>query len=213
LGEGRFRDVSFAARTQKTGEMFLGFGAVPVDFDKDGWLDLFVGNGHVLGPEHLPNQLTNQLLHNKEGAFDDVSASAGSFFRIPTLSRGVATLDFDQDLDTDIVVNHLDRPISILRNDSVSPNRSIAFQLCSPQHRPLEGSRIEIQVEGKTQVLPIYAGGSYFTDSQRESIIGVGPAKAVDKVVVYWRDGRVDTWQDLESDQRWQFRPGQKVRL
>jgi hypothetical protein len=213
LGEGRFRDVSFAARTQKTGERFLGFGAVPVDFDKDGWLDIFVGNGHVLGPEHIPNQLTNQILRNNEGGFDDVSGTAGSFFSIPTLSRGVATLDFDMDLDTDIVVNHLDRPISILRNDSVSPHRSVAFQLCSPQHLPLEGSRIEMQVAGKTQVLPFYAGGSYFTDSQREWIIGTGSAELVDQIVVYWRDGQVDTWRDLETGQRWQFRPGQKIRL
>lgn len=212
-GQGQFRDVSFAARTQKTGEMFLGFGAVGVDFDKDGWLDLFVGNGHVLGPEHLPNQLTNQVLHNDQGAFDDVSAQAGDFFQTRTLSRGVATFDFDMDLDTDIIVNHLDRPVSILRNDTVTEHRSIAFQLCHPRHEPLEGSRIEVTQNGRTRVLPIFAGGSYLTDSQRECLIGVGAAERVEQVVVYWRDGRVDRWEGLESGVRWQFQPGQKRRL
>jgi hypothetical protein len=212
-GQGQFRDVSFAARTQKTGEMFLGFGAVGVDFDKDGWLDLFVGNGHVLGPEHLPNQLTNQVLHNDQGAFDDVSAQAGDFFQTRTLSRGVATFDFDMDLDTDIVVNHLDRPVSILRNDTATEHRSIAFQLCHPRHEPLEGSRIEVTQSGRTRVLPIFASGSYLTDSQRECLIGVGGAERVEQVVVYWRDGRVDRWEGLESGVRWQFQPGQKRRL
>jgi hypothetical protein len=212
-GEGKFRDVSFSARTQKTGEKFLGFGAVSMDYDKDGWLDVFIGNGHVLGPEHVPNQLTNQVLHNTNGAFDDVSARAGDFFSVPTLSRGVATLDFDQDLDTDIVVNHLDRPVSFLRNDSLSENRAIAVQLCSPGHQPLEGSRIELVQAGVTQTLPIYAGGSYFTDSQREWIIGTGSAERVDELVIYWSDGRVDRWSDVETNARWQFRPGQKVRL
>lgn len=212
-GQGQFRDVSFAARTQKTGEMFLGFGAVGFDFDKDGWLDLFIGNGHVLGPEHLPNQLTNQVLHNDQGAFDDVSSQAGDFFQIRTLSRGVVTFDFDLDLDTDIVVNHLDRPVSILRNDTVTENRSIALQLCHPRHAPLEGSRIEVTQSGRTQVLPVVAGGSYLTDSQREWIIGAGDKDRLDQVVVYWRDGQVDRWEGLETGVRWQFQPGQKRRL
>lgn len=212
-GKGQFRDMSFAARTQKTGELFLGFGAVAIDFDKDGWLDLFVGNGHVLGPEHLPNQLTNQILHNNSGAFDDVSSQGGDFFKVLTLSRGVVSLDFDQDLDSDVVVNHLDRPISILRNDSATPNRSVSLQLCSPQHQPLEGSRIEITVGGKVQTLPIYAGGSYFTDSPREWIIGVGANDTIDQVRVYWRDGQVDSWDGLEAGQRWQFQPGRKIRI
>lgn len=212
-GEGQFRDVSFAARTQKTGELFLGFGAVGVDFDKDGWLDLYIGNGHVLGPEHLPNQLTDQILRNNAGAFDDVSSQGGDFFKIPTLSRGVVSFDFDQDLDSDIVVNHLDRPISILRNDSSTPNRSIALQLCSPNHSPLEGGRIEILHDGKVQTLPIYAGGSYFTDAPKEWIIGVGTAGTVDQVRVFWRDGRVDVWDQLETGQRWQFQPGRKIRI
>ncbi len=213
LGKGQFRDVSFAARTQKTGEMFLGFGAVAVDFDKDGWLDLFVGNGHVLGPEHIPNQLTNQILHNDSGAFDDVSSQGGDFFQIKTLSRGVVTFDFDRDLDSDIVVNHLDRPISVLRNDSPTTNRSIAMQLCSPNHMPLEGSRIEVIQNGKTQTLPVYAGGSYFTDSPREWVIGVGSADVIEEVRVHWRDGRVDTWEKLETGTRWQFQPGRKLRI
>ncbi len=212
-GEGQFRDVSFAARTQKTGELFLGFGAVGVDFDKDGWLDLYVGNGHVLGPEHLPNQLTDQILRNSSGAFDDVSSQGGDFFKIPTLSRGVVAFDFDQDLDSDIVVNHLDRPISILRNNSMTPNRSIALQVCSPDHSPLEGCRIEISLDGKVQTLPIYAGGSYFTDAPKEWIIGVGTAGTIDQVRVFWRDGRVDVWDQLETGQRWQFQPGRKLRI
>ncbi len=212
-GRGQFRDVSFAARTQKTGEMFLGFGAVGVDFDKDSWLDLFIGNGHVLGPEHLPNQLTNQILHNDSQGFDDVSSQGGDFFKVLTLSRGVVAFDFDQDLDSDIVVNHLDRPISILRNESATPNRSVSLQLCSPHHKPLEGSRIEITMGGAVQALPIYAGGSYFTDAPKEWIIGTGLAETIDQVRVYWRDGQVDTWEQLETNQRWQFQPGRKIRI
>lgn len=212
-GQAKFRDISFAAGTHKTGELFLGFGAVAIDFDKDRWLDLFVGNGHVLGPEHLPNQLTNQVLRNDQGVFDDVSSQGGDFFKIPTLSRGVVAFDLDQDLDSDVVVNHLDRPISILRNDSVSPNQSIALQLCSPNHEPLEGCRIEITQEGKTQTLPIYAGGSYLTDSPKEWVIGLGTAKSVEQVRVYWRNGHVDTWENLETGNRWQFHPGRKRRI
>lgn len=207
----QFVDASFSARTHATGELFLGFGAVAVDFDKNSWPDIFVGNGHVLGPEHIPNRLTNQILRNDEGVFSDVSKTGGKFFEIPTLSRGVATIDFDQDLDTDILVNHLDRPISFLRNDSVSDNRALSLELCSPQHRPLEGSRIELTIAGQTQSLPYFAGGSYLSDSERRWTIGTGTQEQVE-VRVYWNDGQVDIWSELETNCRWRFVPGKKIR-
>jgi len=208
-----FQDASFSARTQATGELFLGFGAVTVDYDKDGWIDLFIGNGHVLGPEHNPNQLTNQILRNEDGVFTDVSQSGGEFFSEKTLSRGVATIDFDQDLDTDIIVNHLDRPVSLLRNDSQTKFNSVSLELCSPKHLPLEGSRIEITQDGKTQALPYFSGGSYFSDSERKWTIGLGDAQVIEKIVVYWKDGSVDTWTDLAAGCQWRFIPGKYIRL
>lgn len=205
----RFQDVSFSARTHATGEPFLGFGAVPIDYNRDGWMDLFVGNGHVLGPEHNPNQMTNQILKNEEGVFHDVSRAAGEYFQIKTLSRGSATIDLDQDLDTDILVNHIDRPMSVLRNDTESSNHAIGVSLVSPQHLPLEGSRIDLVVEGVQQTIPITAGGSYLSDPERKWIVGTGTSQSVN-VTVYWRDGRVDQWDNLAVDRYWRFAPGRK---
>lgn len=206
----RFQDVSLSARTHATGELFLGFGALPLDFDKDGWVDIFVGNGHVLGPEHNPNQMTDQILRNEEGIFEDVSSSAGSCFRVRSLSRGSATIDLDQDLDTDVLVNHLDRPMSVLRNETQTVHHAIGVSLVSPQHRPLEGSRIDVVSDGKTvQTIPVTAGGSYLSDPERKWIVGVGQQRTVD-VTVHWRDGHVDQWNGLEVDCDWRFAPGRK---
>lgn len=210
LNRGKnFLDASMAARTHATGEMYLGFGALAFDFDKDGWTDVFVGNGHVLGPEHIPNQMTNQILRNEDGVFQDVSAGAGPFFQIKTLSRGSSQLDLDRDLDTDLIVNHIDRRISVLRNDTQTDNHAIAVSVFSPQHRPLEGSRIEVEFADSKQTIPVTAGGSYLSDPERKWIIGVGDLESVN-VTVYWNDGAVDRWPGLATDREWRFAPSRK---
>src|SRR5262249_35201567 len=73
----------------------LGFGACTLDYDRDGDADLFVANGHVLGPENEPNVMHPQLLMNEGGAFYDVSDQSGAYFQKLFLGRGVAAADYD----------------------------------------------------------------------------------------------------------------------
>jgi len=94
----------------------LGGGAAVLDYDGDGWLDIFFVNGARLGdettladtlkPKTGPN--ANRLYHNKgDGTFEDVTDSAG--LAGAGYGMGVATGDYDNDGDVDIYVTAMGR--------------------------------------------------------------------------------------------------------
>ena len=93
------------------------------DFDNDGWKDIFIANGHVYSQIadrklHLTYREPKVLYRNLgNGRFEDVSAKAGAAIRVENLGRGCAFGDFDNDGDVDVIVNNLDGPPTLLRND------------------------------------------------------------------------------------------------
>ncbi len=123
LGNGRFRDVTAQAGLSgidaKRGKMW-SVAAGWLDYDNDGWLDLFVSNyvswdpktepscGIPKNPIYChPNNYTgqvNQLFHNNhDGTFTDVSEASGIAAHVGK-GMGVAFADFDRDGFTDIFV-------------------------------------------------------------------------------------------------------------
>ena len=102
---------------------YVGFGVDFFDFDNDGWQDIFIANGHVYSQLagrklHLTYRQPKILYRNLgNGRFEDVSANAGPAIRAENLGRGCAFGDFDNDGDVDVIVNNLDGPPTLLRND------------------------------------------------------------------------------------------------
>ncbi len=138
LGNGRFADVTAEAHLPVTGIRF-GAGCSFVDYDRDGWLDLFVANYLELdlaktpkpgqdpacnwkglpvwcGPHGL-TPATNVLYHNnRDGTFSDVSAAAGILKPGARYGLGVAAADFDGDGWPDIYVACDQTPSLFYRN-------------------------------------------------------------------------------------------------
>jgi len=112
VNEGALRFVERTAELGFGDELF-GFQSVAFDFDRDGWLDLFVANDSV----------ANNLWRNLEGrAFQDVALRQGVAFSIsgrPQAGMGVAAGDFDGDLDLDLyVTNFADDYSTLYRADA-----------------------------------------------------------------------------------------------
>lgn len=209
LGDLRFHDDSFPSRVAAISMMYLGFGTASLDFDRDGAPDLFVANGHVLGPNLSPNEMPRQLLHNDgRGRFDDVSQLAGDAFTEPALGRGAAKGDFDNDGDVDLAVANLVQPLALLRNDTRTNRHFLGLCLSTATRTSAAGGRIEVTAGERHWIQPIVSGGSYLASHDPRVVFGLHDAPRADRVEVHWPSGRVDEFTMLDSDHYWLIREG-----
>src|SRR5579885_3293523 len=112
--DGTFTDVTFAAGLGSHPN-YMGWGVGFVDYDNDGWPDLFMANGHldvIIDSYHIDSTYAEPklLYRNVEGPsgtrrFEDVSESSGPGIQLLSSSRGVAFADYDNDGDIDIAIN------------------------------------------------------------------------------------------------------------
>ena len=191
LGGLLFRDDSKRSRIAATSYQTLGFGTIAADFDGDGDNDLFIANGHVLGPNTEPNVMRPQLLLNDgTGRFDDASSVSGDYFLRKYLGRGAAACDFDDDGRLDIAVSHVGQPLALLRNESfVAEQAFIGFELATPARTIPVGARITVRAGGETRYASVFAGGSYLSTSDPRVLVRlVDDAEVVD-IEIVWPSG------------------------
>ena len=209
VGDLLFVDDSRRTRIAAASYQNLGFGTVPLDYDWDGDRDLFVANGHVLGPLHQPNEMHPQLLHNDgTGRFEDVSPLAGPYFQDKWLGRGAAGGDYNNDGAIDLVVTHLHRPVAVLRNETRTDNRFIGFDLRTPNRVPPWGARIEVTAGQRKIVAPVVGGGSYLCSGDPRIVIGLGKWQGPVNVEIHWPSGQVGRHDELEAGRYWRITEG-----
>ncbi len=192
LENGVFSDDSGAIGLKMATRSVLGFGLILEDFDGDGDLDLFQANGHVLDRQRLgePFAMPSKLLQNDRGRFVEVP---GEWLSQPRLGRGVAVGDLDGDARPDLVVNSLDQPASVLRNESTGGNwLSLELVGKAPACRVPIGAKVQAKIGAKTIVRELIAGGSYLSASDRRLTIGLGPRPDLGAIQVTWPSGHVE---------------------
>lgn len=206
LGGLLFEDDSLRTGVAATSLSYLGFGTIPLDYNMDTRPDIFIANGHVLGPAIEPSAMTPQLLRNTGAGFEDVSRFSGGYFVDAWIGRGVAGGDFDNDGDTDIAVSHIDRPVSLLRNDTIEHPRSLRVDLQRTDRVPVPGARVLVTSAGVQTEQSVSAGGSYLSTNDGRLLFPVTTDTAA--VEVTWPDGRVDNHSEIPAGQSCVFLPG-----
>jgi hypothetical protein len=192
-GKGSYTDVSYAAKIAAVSLPYVGWGTKFFDYDNDGWVDLLVVNGHVY--PQLPTYRQRNFVHhnNHDGTFTEVGAQLGSSFAEKRTGRGAAFGDIDNDGDVDVVINNLDGPPEVLRNDGGNVNNSILIKMMGVKsNRDGIGARVKVVAGDLTQIDEVHSGDSYLSQSDLRLHFGVEKATKIDLVEVHWPSGAVD---------------------
>ncbi|MEQ9409563.1 MAG: CRTAC1 family protein [Fuerstiella sp.] len=207
--EGYFLDVTDEFGLGSSSRLRLGFGTSLFDFDNDGWLDLFVANGHV---HDLPAELGRdepfaqrpQLFQNQTGKrFRDVSDSAGPYFNRHLVGRSCAVADYDGDGLQDLAVGHLNSGLVLLHNQQDgSGTNSLRLELVGVQsNRSAIGAVIEVFI-GNRKLTRFRVGSSgYLSCDDACLTIGIGDFKGPVDVTVQWPGGMREDFPDLQTGQ------------
>jgi hypothetical protein len=206
-GNGAFEDGSIKAGLG-INRKYLGFGVGFFDFDNDGWKDLFLANGHVYSQIaqrklHVAYKQPKVLYRNLgNGRFEDVSAKAGLAITAENLGRGCAFGDFDNDGDIDVIVNNLDGPPSLLRNDGGNKNNWIMIKCVGVRsNRSAIGTRVKVTSGKHSQIDEVMSGSSYYSQSDFRLHFGLGRASKADSVELSWPSGLKESFKDLPANQ------------
>jgi hypothetical protein len=205
-GDGTFHDASMQAGLG-VNTKYLGFGVGFFDFDNDGRKDIFIANGHVY-PQiadrklHVTYKQPRLLYRNLgTGRFEDVSAKAGPAITTPAVGRGCAFADLDNDGDVDIVVNNLDGPPSVLRNDGGNQNHWLMIKCIGTRsNRSAIGARVRVSANGRTQVDEVISGSGYYSQNDLRLHFGLGTSDVVDVVEVVWPSGDRESFRNIAAD-------------
>jgi hypothetical protein len=209
-GHNSFTDVSYAARVAVVSIPYVGWGTKFFDYDNDGWVDLFVANGHVY--PQLNNYRQRNLLHknNRDGTFTEVGAQLGASLEEERVGRGVAFGDIDNDGDVDIVINNLDGAPQLLRNDGGNANNSVLIKMIGVKsNRDGIGARVKIVSGDLTQIDEVRSGGSYISHNDLRLHFGFEKRTRIDLIEVRWPSGVVDKITDTSVNKILTVKEGQ----
>ena len=204
-GRGNFTDVTFASGIGEVSIPFLGWGTNFFDYDNDGALDLLVANGHVYPVADSADWGTSYkqrllLFRNVKGSFYEVGSGAGEAVSLPRASRGSAVGDFDNDGDLDILINNIDDPPTLLRNDGANQaGHWLIINLIGNVNekcpRDAIGTTVLCTVGGRVMRSDIASGRSYNSQSDLRAHFGLGALGRVDRLEVRWMNGKAEQYE------------------
>jgi len=199
-GDANFTDVSFRAGLGNPTIPFLAWGCGFLDFDNDGFLDIFIANGHVYPVADRAEWGTTwaerpQLFRNLDGSkFQEVPPATGSGLAVVSSSRGAAFGDVFNDGHIDVVLNNIDAPPTLLRNAVKSENHWLTLKLVGGPKSPRDaiGAKVLLTAGGVRQRADVFSGGSYGSGSDQRVHFGLGTLSKVDKLEIHWPSGAAE---------------------
>ncbi|MBS1791253.1 MAG: CRTAC1 family protein [Acidobacteria bacterium] len=211
--DGTFTDVTRATKTVEPSLPYVGWGLKFFDADNDGWLDLFVANGHVYpqvegaypGGQYKQRKLFYRNL--RDGTFAEIAGEVSAALLERRVSRGVAFGDYDEDGAVDLIVNELDGAPMLLRNELMkTANKDSAnwVQLKlvgTKSNRNAVGAKVKLTAGKLTQVDEVRSGDSYLSHSDWRLHFGLAEARTVEQVEIQWPNGNVEKLKNLPVNQ------------
>jgi hypothetical protein len=200
-GDQGFTEISPEMGIAEATYPFLTWATEFIDYDNDGWKDIFLVNGHVYpqvdahdwGTSYAQRPL---LFHNvKHGAkFELMPAVLGTGLAEVIPGRGAAFGDLFNDGKTDVVINSMDHVPSLMRDVSPDHHHWVGLKLIGGPKSPRDavGATVYLTAGGQRQRSDVLSGGSYESSNDQRPHFGIGDATSVDSVEIHWPSGTVE---------------------
>jgi hypothetical protein len=198
-----FEDVSRASNIESLSRRYSGWSIGFIDYDNDGWQDIFSANGDV--DDLLPtSKQHDSMFRNIDGThFVDVSDEMGEDFGFVGYRRGSAFGDLNNDGFEDIVVTSISEKPRILINRGLSGNHWVTFDLRgTTSNRDGIGASIKVTT-GSGRMLYNHATTSvgFMSSSDRRVHFGLGKESSIAAVEIHWPSGIVQHLDHIPADQ------------
>ncbi len=227
-GNGSFSEIGQLAGISNTD---WGWAPLFADYDNDGWKDLFVTNGYLRDYtnmdfikymndytqskgrlkredvleiiKHMPSSAVTSYLFKNNGDLSFTNTSRQWGIRLSSNSNGAAYADLDNDGDLDLIVNNINQPAFIYRNET---NKKTTKHYLSVQ---LEGSalntagigaRLTLYSKDKKQYLEQMPARGYQSSVSPVLHFGLGADTLIDSLRIVWQSGKQQLLTHVKAD-------------
>lgn len=214
-GNSLFVDEAPRSSVGRDSLLTLAFATFFFDYDLDGWLDIFVANGHIeeeianVQPKVTYRQPPHLFRNLGKGKFREVTREVGSDLARPMVGRGAAYGDYDRDGDLDVLVTTNHGPAHLFRNDGGNANHWLTVELVGTKsNRSALGAVVRLTSRSGSQWQMVRSGSSYCSQSQLALTFGLGQDPEVTELAVEWPSGLKQTFHHLRPNQFLQITEG-----
>lgn len=204
IAGGNFIDSSLSTGLVHATMKFLGFGVVMTDFNSDGHCDMLVANGHI--DESFTKagdmfRMPAQLFSFNGRQWEECGSTAGDYFRKNRIGRAVATGDYDNDGDADVVVVNQNDETVVLQNSQNNGHWLKVNFVGSGGNRRGIGVEVSVVQNGRRLIQQLAAGTSFCASHQPALFFGLGESRTDCSVDIRWPDGKKQSLNGIRTDQ------------
>ena len=204
LGAGAFENGARRANLWQASYLRLGWGVKACDWNSDGKLDLAIANGHVYPRADEINPALSYaqpcLFLQADGhQFVDRADTLGEAASRARAHRALATGDFDNDGDVDILLSVMDSPPVLLANEQRGASWLSLRLQGTRSNRDAIGAKVWLTAGGQTQFREVTRGGSYLSAHDPRLLFGLGTIEHIDSVRVVWPSGTTESFEALTA--------------
>ena len=188
-----FSDATWSSKLGSLTRNLSGWSMGFIDYDNDGWKDVYSANGDVDDLTESSRQHDTMFANDDGKTFIDVTEKMGPDFAFAGYQRGSAFVDLNNDGFMDLVVTSLGQKPRILMNNAVVKNHWIMFDLRGHKsNRDGIGATIKVTTKsGRTLYNHVTTSVGFMSSSDRRAHFGLGSEKEIDHVDIRWPSGIV----------------------